>query len=105
MARRGHTPEQIIRSLRGVDRLLGEGADVAAVARQLEVSEQTYHPNQYGGMKADDAKRPRELERENARLKRTMADKELQIDALRELSRETSEPVEATPSRRGAPGR
>jgi putative transposase len=89
MARRRHTPEQIVRKLREADRLLAEGADVADVARHLEVSEQTYHRwrNQYGGMKADDAKRLRELERENSRLKRIVADKELEIDALREISR------------------
>jgi transposase-like protein len=89
MARRSHTPEQIIRKLREADRLLGEGADVVAVARQLEVSEQTYHrwPNQFGGMKADDARRLKDLERENARLKRIVADKELEIDALRDISR------------------
>jgi transposase-like protein len=69
--------------------MLGEGKDLAEVARHLEVSEQTYHRwrNQFGGMKADDAKRLRELERENSRLKRIVADKELEIDALREISR------------------
>ena len=89
MARRRQTPEQIIRKLREADRLLGEGADVADVARRLEVSEQTYHRwrNQFGGMKADDARRLKDLERENARLKRIVADKELEIDALREISR------------------
>ena len=89
MARRRHTPEQIIRKLREADRLLAEGAEIADAARHLEVSEQTYHRwrNQYGGMKADDAKRLRELERENTRLKRIVADKELEIDALREISR------------------
>jgi putative transposase len=77
MKRRRHTPEQVIRKLREADRLLAEGKDVAEVARHLEVSEQTYHRwrNQYGGMKADDAKRLKELERENARLKRIVADK------------------------------
>ena len=87
--RRRHTPEQIIRKLREADRLLAEGAQIADVARHLEVTEATYHRwrNQYGGMKADDAKRLRELERENARLKRLVADKELEIDALREISR------------------
>ena len=106
MARRRHTPEQIIRKLREADRLLGEGADVAEVARHLEVSEQTYHRwrNQFGGMKADDAKRLKELERENARLKRIVADKELENDALREVAGETGEPVEATPSRGHAAG-
>src|SRR5918994_1762621 len=89
MARRRHTPEQIIRKLREADRLLAEGADIAGVARHLEGSEQTYHRwrNQFGGMKADDAKRLKELERDNARLKRILADKELEIDALREISR------------------
>ena len=87
--RRRHTPEQIIRKLREADRMLGEGAQIAEVARHLEVTEATYHRwrNQYGGMKADDAKRLRELERENTRLKRIVADKELEIDALREISR------------------
>jgi transposase-like protein len=84
--RRRHTPEQIVRKVREADRLLNEGADVAAVARHLEVSEQTYHRwrSQFGGMKADDVKRLKELEAENARLKRIVADKELEIDALRE---------------------
>jgi putative transposase len=89
MARRRHTPEQIVRKLREADRLLGEGTDVAAVARHLEVSEATLHRwrNQYGGMKADDAKRLRELERENRELKQIVADKELENRALREISR------------------
>ena len=56
---RRHSPEQIIRKLREADRLLGEGHEVAAVAKQLEVSERTLHRwrAQYGGLKADDAKR------------------------------------------------
>jgi putative transposase len=89
MARRRHTPEQIIRKLREADRLLGEGAEVADVARHLEVSEQTYHRwrNQFGGMKADDAKRLKELERENRELKQIVADKELENRALREIAR------------------
>jgi len=89
MARRRHTPEQVIRKLREADRLLGEGAGIAEVARQLQVSEQTYHRwrARFGGMKADDARRLKELERENGRLKRIVADKELEIDALRELAK------------------
>ena len=89
MARRRHTPEQVVRKLREADRLLAEGAEVDEVARHLEVSEATYHRwrNQYGGMKADDVKRLKELEAENARLKRIVADKDLEIDALREISR------------------
>src|ERR687898_682771 len=80
MKRRRHTPEQIIRKLREADRLLAE---------RQEISEATYHRwrAQYGGLKADDVKRLKELEGENARLKRIVADKELQIEALKELGR------------------
>jgi len=89
MARRRHTPEQVIRKLREADRLLAEGAEIAEVARQLQVSEPTYHRwrAQFGGMKAEDVKRLRVLERENAQLKRLVADKELENLALREISR------------------
>jgi len=87
--RRRHTPDQIIRKLREAERMLAEGSELPAVAKALEVSEQTFNRwrAQYGGMKADDAKRLRELERENARLKRIVADKELEADALRELAK------------------
>jgi putative transposase len=87
--RRQHTPEQIVRKLREADRLLAEGREVPEVAKQLEVSEATYHRwrAQYGGMKADDAKRLKELATENARLKRLLAEAELEKDALRELAR------------------
>lgn len=89
MPRRRHTPEQIVRKLREADRLLAEGKDVAEVARHLEVSEPTYHRwrNQFGGMKADDVRRLKELEVENARLKRIVADKELENLALREVAK------------------
>jgi putative transposase len=89
MQRRRHTPEQIIRKLREADRLLAEGQEVPEVAKRLEISEATYHRwrTQYGGLKADDIKRLKELETENARLKRIVADKELQIQALKELGR------------------
>ncbi len=62
--------------MREADRLLGEGQEVAAVCKQLEVSEQTLHRwrQQYGGLKAADAKRLKELERENGKLKRIVAD-------------------------------
>jgi DNA-binding transcriptional MerR regulator len=87
--RRRHTPEQIIRKLREADRLLAEGTAVPEVCKALEVSEQTYHRwrAQYGGMKADDVKRLKELERENSQLKRLVADKELENLALREISK------------------
>ena len=89
MKRRRHTPEQIIRKLREAERLLGEGKTIPEAAKDLGVSEQTFHRwrNQYGGMKADDAKRLKELERENATLKRIVADKELEVVALKEISR------------------
>lgn len=88
-ARRRHTPEQVIRKLREADRLLGEGREVAAVAKQLEVSEQTLYRwrLQYGGLKADDAKRLKELERENVRLKRIVADQLLENQALKEIAK------------------
>jgi transposase-like protein len=86
--RRRHTPEQIVRKLREADRLLGEGSDIAAVCRHLQVTEATYHRwrNQYGGMKAEEAKRLKELERENARLKRIVADQALDNAMLKELA-------------------
>src|SRR5216110_731586 len=89
MKRRRHTPEQVVRKLRTADALLAEGKDVDEVARALEVSEQTYHRwrNQYGGMKADDVKRLKELELENTRLKQIVADKELEVLALKEIAR------------------
>ena len=67
---------------------MAQGKDVEEVARHLEISPQTFHRwrNQYGGMKADDAKKLKELEKENARLKRIVADKELENLALREIA-------------------
>jgi putative transposase len=87
--KRRHTPDQVVRKLREADRLLAEGKDVPEVAKHLEISEQTYHRwrNQYGGLKADDAKRLKELSNENTRLKRIVADKELEIDALKEIAK------------------
>ena len=72
MKNRRHTPEQVIRKLAEADKLLAQGKTIEEVARHLEVSEQTFHRwrNQYGGMKADDAKRLKELERENKELRR-----------------------------------
>ena len=89
MKRRRHMPEQIIRKLREAERMLGEGKTIPEAAKELGISEQTYHRwrNQYGGMKADDAKRLKELERENATLKRIVADKELEVVALKEIAK------------------
>lgn len=70
----------MIRKLREGERLIGEGSDLAAVCKHLEVSEQTWHRwrNQYGGLKAEDAKRLKELEKQNARLKKLVAEQALQ---------------------------
>ena len=89
MKRRRHTPEQIIRKLREAERLLGEGKTIPEAAKQLEISEQTYHRwrAQYGGMKAQDAKRLKELERENSTLKAIVADQALENRALKEIAR------------------
>ena len=89
MKRRRHTPEQIVRKLREADQLLAEGREVPEVAKHLEVSEATYYRwrAQYGGLKADDVRRLKKLEGENARLKRLLAEAELEKDALRELAK------------------
>ena len=88
MKQRRHTPEQIIRKLAEGNRLLGTGADIADVCRHLEIAESTWHRwlSQYGGMKANDAKRLKELESENARLKRLLAEAELDKAMLKELA-------------------
>jgi transposase-like protein len=78
--RKRHGPEQIVRKLRDADAMLNAGKDVATVLQALEVSEATYlrWRNQYGGMKAEEAKRLKELEEENKRLKEIVA--ELTLD-------------------------
>jgi putative transposase len=89
MKRRRHTPEQVIRKLREADRMLAEGKTTGEVCRQLEVSEATYHrwQRRFGGIKGEEVKRLKELERENARLKRIVADQALEAQALREVAR------------------
>lgn len=81
MKNKRHTPEQVIKKLAEGDRLLNGGADIASVVKQLEITESTWHrwKAQYGGMKANDAKRLKELENENARLKRIVADLTLDV--------------------------
>ena len=88
MKRQRHTPEQVVRKLREGDRLLNAGKDLAEVLRQLGIAESTWNRwrNQYGGMKADEAKRLKELERENARLKKLLAEAELDKAMLKELA-------------------
>jgi len=88
MKRHRHTPEQVVRKLAEGERILNGGGDLAAVLRTLEISEATWNRwrSQYGGMKASEAKRLKELEAENARLKKLLANQALDIDMLKELA-------------------
>jgi len=88
MKRRHHTPEQIIAKLREADALLANGTSIGQVCQKLEVVEATFHRwrNQYGGMKATDAKRLKELEQENARLKKLVAEQALDVAMLKEVA-------------------
>ena len=83
---RRHQPEQIIRKLREADAMLAAGKTIGQIAQTLQISEQTFHRwrNQYGGMKAEEAKRLKELEAENKRLKKLVADLTLDKDILKE---------------------
>jgi putative transposase len=84
-----HTPEQVIVLLRQAEVELGNGCTIGQVCQKLAISEQTFHRwrNQYGGMKADEMKRLRELEAENARLKKIVANQALDIQMLKEVAR------------------
>jgi putative transposase len=87
--RKRHSPEQVVRKLAAADRMLAEGKDIADACRELQVSEQTYYRwrTQFGGFKAEDAKRLKELEREDSTLTRLLADAELEKAALKEIAR------------------
>ena len=89
MKKTRHTPEQIIRMLREAEAKLAAGTTVPQVAKELGISEATFHrwKTRYCGMNPQEVKRLRELEKENARLKRLLAEKELDIDMLKEVSR------------------
>lgn len=89
MKRKRHSPEEIIRKLRQADAELAAGQPIAAVCQKLAVAEATFHRwrNQYGGLKANDARRLKELERENARLKKLVADQALDQAILKEALR------------------
>lgn len=88
MKRHRHTPEQAVRKLREGERILNDGKDLVEVLRHLEVTESTWNRwrSQYGGMKADAAKRLKKLEAENARLKKLLAEAELDKAMLKELA-------------------
>ena len=87
--RKRHTPEQVVRKLGQADRMLADGADVAAVCRELGVSEQTYYRwrKEYGGLKTDQARRMKDLEKENLRLRRAISDLTLDKLILQEAAR------------------
>ena len=87
--RKRHSPEQIIAKLRDAELAQGRGESLAAILQRLEVSEQTFYRwrNQYGGLKAPDAKRLKELEQENSRLKSIVADLTLDVRMLKEIAR------------------
>ena len=87
MPKKKFTPEQIIQKLREVEVNQSKGLSIQECARQIEVTEQTYYrwKKEYGGMRADQAKRLRELEKENNLLKKIVADKELDIQILKEV--------------------
>ena len=88
MARKRFSAEQIVNKLREADVLLSQGKTVAQASKQIGITEQTYYRwrKEYGGMKIDQAKRLKELERENARLKKLLADAELDKAILREAA-------------------
>ncbi len=88
MARKRYTAEQIIAKLREAEVALAQGESVAQVARQLGVAEQTYYRwrREYGGLQVDQAKRLKELEKENQRLRRLVADQALDNAILKEVA-------------------
>lgn len=88
MPAKRHTPEQIITKLREAEVLLSQGATIAVAARQIGITEQTFYRwrTEYGGMKLDQAKRLKDLEAENARLKKIVADQTLDISILKEVA-------------------
>ena len=88
MARKRHTPEQIINKLREVEVALARGQTVVEAVRQIGVTEQTYYRwrNEYGGLSVDQARRLKQLEQENVRLKRAVADLTLDKQILKEAA-------------------
>ena len=86
MKKKDHSPEQIITKLRKVETLTAQGQTVAEAVKQIDISEQTYYrwKRQYGSMRRDQLKRLKELEKENARLKKLVAELSLDKDILKE---------------------
>jgi transposase-like protein len=88
MARRNYTAERIIIKLRKIELLCNQGNTIAEAVRQEEITEQTYYRwrKQYGGMNTSDAKKLKLLEKENARLKRIIANQALDIEILKDVN-------------------
>jgi transposase-like protein len=89
MVRKGFKPEQIIGKLREAEVLLSQGSTVGEASRKIGITEQTYYRwrKEYGGMRVEQAKRLKELEQENSRLKRLVADISLDNAILKEAAR------------------
>ena len=89
MPQKRHKPEEIIGKLREVEIQIAQGISAAEAIRGIGVTEQTYYRwrKEYGGLKLDQAKRFKELEKENARLKRLLADAEIDKAILKEAAR------------------
>jgi putative transposase len=89
MAKKGYTPEQIINKLRKAEVYLSQGKSIGEASRKIGVTEQTYYRwrKEYGGMRVEQARRLKELEKENTRLKKLVADLSLDISILKEASR------------------
>ena len=88
MARKRHSSEQVIHKLRAAEVGLAKGQSIQAVCKRLEITEQTYYRwrKEYGGLRVDQAKRLKELERENGRLKKLVADQALDNAILKEVA-------------------
>jgi len=89
MVRKSYTPEQLISKLREAEVLLSQGATVAEASKKISITEQTYYRwrKEYGGMRIEQAKRLKDLEKENARLKKLVADLSLDNSILKEAAR------------------
>lgn len=89
MPHKAYTPEQIVSKLRQAEVLLAQGESIPQVVKKLGISDVTYYKwrKTYGGMRLDQAKRLKELEKENARLKKLIGEQALDIAILKEVSR------------------
>jgi len=89
MVKKGYTPEQIINKLREAEILLSQGSSVAEASRKIGIVEQTYYRwrKEYGGMRVEQAKKLKDLEKENTRLKKLVADLSLDNSILKEVAR------------------